>query len=146
MVLDEADSGRPVAGRGDENRELPEAIRLSLKEGEPVDAAAKQAHPSESYVEDDQSPCSVDVAGDNTYRLVGIVSHYGGATHSGHYTSDVYSVEHDSWFRYDDRRVGCVQEADVLGDGHQRNGYIFFYLHNDLCSEVVSVGSASGAP
>ena len=146
VALDEADSGRPVASRGDENRELQEAIRRSLEKGEPVDDDAKQAHPSQSCVEDDQSPCSVDLAGDNTYRLVGVVSHYGGATHSGHYTSDVYSMERGSWFHYDDRRVSCVQEADVLGDGHQRNGSIFFYLHNDLCSQVVSAGSAFGAP
>ena len=51
----------------------------SLEEGEPVDAAAKQTHPSESCVEDDQSPCSVDLAGENTYRLLSVVSHYGGA-------------------------------------------------------------------
>ena len=90
--------------------------------------------------------CSVNLAGDNTYRLVGVVSHYGGATHSGHYVSDVYSVDRDSWFHYDDRRVSCVQEADVLGDGHRRNGCIFFYLHKDLCCQVVSAESASDAP
>ena len=31
------------------------------------------------------SPWSIDLAGDNTYRLVSVVSYYGGATHSGHY-------------------------------------------------------------
>ena len=51
-----------------------------------------------------------------------------------------------SWFHYDDRRVSCVQEADVLGDGHQRTGYIFFYQHKDLCSQLVSAASASVAP
>ena len=40
-----------------------------------------------------------------------------------------------------DRRVSCVEEADVLGEGHQRNGYIF-YLHKDLCSQVASVKAA----
>ncbi|XP_037077703.1 ubiquitin carboxyl-terminal hydrolase 37-like [Pollicipes pollicipes] len=110
----------------------------SLEEGEPAESAAEQARLSEFCVEDDQSLCSVDLGGDNTYRLVGVVSHYGGATHSGHYVSDVYSVGRDRWYHYDDRRVSCVDEADVLGDGHQRNGYIFFYMHKDLCSQVVS--------
>ena len=146
VVLDGADSGRLAGSREDEDRELQEAIRRSLEEGEPTDAPAEQARSSESCVEDDQSRCSVDLAGDNTYRLVGVVSHYGDATHSGHYVSDVYSVDRDSWFHYDDRRVSCVQEADVLEDGHQRDGYIFFYLHKDLCSQVASAGSASGAP
>ena len=54
MVLDEVVSGRPVASRGDEDRELQESIRRSLEEGEPVDAAAKQGHPSESCVEDER--------------------------------------------------------------------------------------------
>ncbi|KAF0303444.1 Ubiquitin carboxyl-terminal hydrolase 37 [Amphibalanus amphitrite] len=114
-------------------------------EGAPADAS-EQAHLSELCVEDGQSPRSDDLAGDFTYRLMGVVSHYGSATHSGHYVSDVYSVDRDRWFHYDDRRVSCVDEADVLGEaGHQRNGYIFFYLHKDLCDQVVSVGEAGGA-
>ena len=45
-------------------------------------------------------------------------------------------MDRDRWFHYDDRRVSCVQEADVLGDGHQRNGYTLFYLQKDLCTAV----------
>ena len=119
----------------------------SLEEIEPADSSAEQAHLSQVRAEDDQSLSSLDLAGDNTYRLVGVVSHYGGATHSGYYVSDVYSVGRDRWFHYDDHRVSGVDEADVLGDGHQRNGYIFLYLHKDLCSQVVSAeASAHGAP
>ena len=29
-----------------------------------------------------------------------------------------------------------MEEADVLGEGQQRNGYIFFYLHKDLWSQA----------
>ena len=97
-------------------------------------------------MEDDQSLCSVDLAGDNTYRLVGVVSHYGRAAHSGHYVSDVYSVVRDRWFHYDDRRVSCVDEATVLGEGNPRSGYIFFYLHKELCSRVVGAETAGDAP
>ena len=64
------------------------------------------------------------------------------APHTGHYVSDVYSVGRDRWFHYDDRRVYCVEEADVLSEGYQRNGYIFFCLHKDLCSQVVSAKAA----
>ncbi|KAF0287944.1 Ubiquitin carboxyl-terminal hydrolase 26 [Amphibalanus amphitrite] len=60
---------------------------------------------------EDQSLRPVDLVGDFTYRLVGVVSHYGGATHSGHYVSDVYSVGRDMWFHFDDQRVSCVDEA-----------------------------------
>ena len=100
------------------------------------DLATEQEHLSGFRAEDDQSRRSLDLAGDNNYRLVGMVSHRGGATHSGHYVADVYSVGRGHW--YDDRSVSCVQESDVLGDGHQtaRNGYIFFYLHFGLCSQV----------
>ncbi|XP_043197641.1 ubiquitin carboxyl-terminal hydrolase 37-like [Amphibalanus amphitrite] len=145
VVLDADSESKPARTREDEDRELQEAIMRSLEEGEPADAS-EQARLSEFCVEDDQSLCSVDLAGDFTYRLVGVVSHYGGATHSGHYVSDVYSVGRDRWFHYDDRRVSCVDEADVLGEaGHQRNGYIFFYLHKDLCNQVVSVEGAGGS-
>ncbi|KAF0304592.1 hypothetical protein FJT64_023591 [Amphibalanus amphitrite] len=54
------------------------------KKGEPADAS-EQAHLSESCVENDQSLCSVDLAGDFTYRLVGVVQLNGGAKHSGYY-------------------------------------------------------------
>ena len=70
-------------------------------------------------MEDDQSLGTMDLVGDNTYRLVGVVSHYDGTTRSGHYVSDVYSVGRDRWFHYNDRQVSCVEEADVLGEGHR---------------------------
>ena len=56
----------------------------------------------------------MDLAKNDTYRLVGVVSHLGGTTRSGHYVSDVYSVERDQWFHYNDHRVNRVDEADVL--------------------------------
>ncbi|XP_043203374.1 uncharacterized protein LOC122371264 [Amphibalanus amphitrite] len=91
-------------------------------EGAPADVS-EQAHLSELCVEDGQSPRSVDLDGDFTYRLVGVVSHYGSATHSGHYVSDVYSVGRDRWFHYDDRRVSCVDEARSCfkSSGRRRN-------------------------
>ena len=51
-----------------------------------------------------------------------MISHYGVATHSGHYVADAYSVDTDRWLHYDDRRVSCVDESDILGDGHQKDG------------------------
>ena len=146
VILDADGDGKPTRTREDEERELQEASLRSLKEGEPADvAAAEQAQLSEFCVEDDQSLRSLDLAGDNTYRLVGLVSHYGGATHSGHYVSDVYSAARDCWYHYDDRRVSRVDEADVLGDARQRNGYIFFYMHQDLCASVAEQRQLSSA-
>ncbi|KAF0301453.1 Ubiquitin carboxyl-terminal hydrolase 37 [Amphibalanus amphitrite] len=143
LVAQDADpESNPARTR--EDRELKEAMMRSLEEGAPADAS-EQVHFPKSCVEDDQSLCSTDLAGDFTYRLVSVVSHHGGNTHSGHYVSDVYSVDRDRWYHYDDRRVSCVDEAEVLGEGHQRNGYIFFYLHKDLCNQAVSVEGAGGA-
>ncbi|KAF0295924.1 Ubiquitin carboxyl-terminal hydrolase 37 [Amphibalanus amphitrite] len=143
LVAQDADpESNPARTR--EDRELKEAMMRSLEEGAPADAA-EQVHFPKSCVEDDQSLCSTDLAGDFTYRLVSVVSHHGGNTHSGHYVSDVYSVDRDPWYHYDDRRVSCVDEAEVLGEGHQKNGYIFFYLHKDLCNQAVSVEGAGGA-
>ncbi|KAF0305222.1 Ubiquitin carboxyl-terminal hydrolase 37 [Amphibalanus amphitrite] len=80
----------------------------------PPSAQAERVVLDADSMKDDQSLSSVDLAGDFTYRLVSVVSHYGSATHSGHYVSDVYSVGRDRWFHYDDRRVSCVDETDVL--------------------------------
>ncbi|KAF0308967.1 Ubiquitin carboxyl-terminal hydrolase 26 [Amphibalanus amphitrite] len=135
QVLDAASSNsKPGRTREDKGREL-HVIRRS-QEREPA-GAVEQVHLSEFCVQEDQSLRPVDLVGDFTYRLVGVVSHYGGATHSGHYVSDVYSVGRDMWFHYDDQRVSCVDEAYVLNEGHQRDGYTFFYLHKELCSQIV---------
>lgn len=120
----------------DEERQLQEAIRLSLQEQQNNEDGDKLI---EYCVEDDLSRCSVDLAGDDTYRLMAVVSHYGSATHSGHYVSDVYSVARQRWLHYDDRRVCDVTEDDVIGETHQRNGYIFFYMHKSVCAQVATI-------
>ena len=98
---------KPVWTRGDEDREL-RVIMRSLGEGEPADTStAVQVHMSQLCVDNDKARC-LDLIGGNTYRLVGTISHNGAATHSGHYVSDMYSVDRDRWFHYDDRRVTCV--------------------------------------
>ena len=65
--------------------------------------ADSYGHPCALSLED--SSTSADPTGNFAYRLVGIVSHHGSDTHSGHYVSDVYSVSRDEWYHYDDRRV-----------------------------------------
>ena len=100
---------------------------------------------AEFGAEADRLQCPVDLTVGNAYRLVGVVSHYGGTAHSGHYVSDVYSVEKELWLRYDDSRVSCTED-DILKDTHQRNGYISFYIHRDVFNLVVSAGAALSAP
>ncbi|KAF0313058.1 Ubiquitin carboxyl-terminal hydrolase 37 [Amphibalanus amphitrite] len=87
--------------------------------GESEDLAAEQGHLSEFRAEDDQSRRSLDLAGDNNYRLVGVVSHRHAFGPLCMYVADVYSVGRGHWFHHDDRSVSRVQESDVLGDGHQ---------------------------
>ena len=116
-----------------DDRKPQEAMVRPLQEGELTDAP-DQAHLSQLPAEGDQSLRCVDLAGKNTYQLVSIISHYGSTTHSGHYVSEVYNVGRSRWFHYDDRQVTCVEDTNVLGEGPQRNAYIFFYLRRDLCS------------
>ena len=136
---------RGQAGRQAGRQVVPtkEAIRLSLEEGGAAETGeAGQACLSEFCVMDDQifSPARppVDHTGAFSYRLVGVVTHYGGTTRSGHYVSDVYHLRRDRWYHYDDSRVRVVDEADVLGGTPRRtqtqtDGYIFLYLHKDFC-------------
>lgn len=100
-------------------------------------SAAEVERPSESCLEDQQPPpFSANQASDNTYKLVAVISHYGDTTQTGHYVCDVHSSARDRWFQYDDLRVSRVSEADVLGDSRQKNGYLFFYMHNQLCGQT----------
>ena len=76
----------------------------------------------------------MDLTNDYTYRLVGVVSHLGETTQSGHYVSDVFSDDQGRWYHYDDKQVSCIDEASSMQKRHQRNGYIFFYLQSNLRS------------
>ncbi|KAF0306423.1 Ubiquitin carboxyl-terminal hydrolase 37 [Amphibalanus amphitrite] len=116
-VPDAADSdSEPRRNREDKGRELRVVMR-SLEEREPADAL-EQVHLPEFSVEDNQLLCPVDLVGDSTYRLVGVISHYGGTAHSGHYVSDVYSVGRGMWLHYDDHYQAAVipqPPADCAG-------------------------------
>ena len=126
----------------DEDHKIQEAITRSLKEREPADSAPEQTHLHESCVGGDQLRCSVDLAKNDTYCLVGVVSHLGGTTHSGHYVSDVYSVERDQWLHYNDHRVNRVGEADVLWESPEERIRLLLSAQRCAarwCSRLVTV-------
>ena len=106
--------------------ELQEARRGSMEKDMPADS---YGHPCALSLDD--SLTSADPAGNYAYRLVGIVSHCGGGTHSGHHVSDVYSVGRDKWYTAT-TGASVVSKTD-LGEERQRNGYILLYLHEDIC-------------
>ena len=95
----------------------------------PLPPSAPATPQTRFCAENVQSLDPVSLGGTNNYQLVGLVSHHGNATHSGHYVSDVFSMARDRWYHYDDSRVSYVEEMEVLGEGNQRDGYIFFYMH-----------------
>eukprot|EP01062_Namystynia_karyoxenos_P080286 TRINITY_DN8619_c0_g1_i1.p1 TRINITY_DN8619_c0_g1~~TRINITY_DN8619_c0_g1_i1.p1 ORF type:complete len:1034 (+),score=335.03 TRINITY_DN8619_c0_g1_i1:110-3103(+) len=51
------------------------------------------------------------------YRLQGVMTHDGVAAYSGHYWACVWHEEQRCWFKYNDRQVTPVDEADVLSTG-----------------------------
>ncbi|XP_075393907.1 ubiquitin carboxyl-terminal hydrolase 29-like [Tenrec ecaudatus] len=73
----------------------------------------------------------------HAYRLISAVSHLGSCTQSGHYVSDLYDFTKQAWFTYDDLRVSQLQEAGVQED-RREDGYIFFYMHNDIFDMLVT--------
>ena len=87
LVVPDADSeSKPTRTRVDEDRELQEAMMRPPEEGELAESAAKQLRLSKFFMSNDQSPWSVEMAGGNTFCLVGMISHYAVATHSVHYS------------------------------------------------------------
>jgi ubiquitin C-terminal hydrolase len=47
----------------------------------------------------------------------------------GHYVADVYNLQKQQWYHYDDDAVSHPTEDEVVGSARQRNGYIFCYMH-----------------
>ena len=141
-VLDNVDSGRPAGSREDEHRELQEATRRSLMEGEPAYAAADQAHLSSAWRRMSRCALLIWPGMTPTGWSVTVVASPTRATTC--LTCTVWTATAGSTMTT--AGSAACRGADVLGDRHQRNGYIFFYLHKDLCSQVVTAGSASCAP
>ena len=131
------DSKPNSTSSGSESRKIQEVCKRP-----PGESVFEQTHSSKPDIEDGPPLGSVILSNNNTYHLMSMVSHHGNTTQMGHYVSDVYNTDRGRWFRYDDRRVSCRDEAEVLGDS-ERNGYIFFYMHEDLCSQK---GSPLSAP
>jgi len=48
---------------------------------------------------------------------------------AGHYVADVYNLDQQQWYHYDDEVVSQPTEDEVVGSARQRNGYVFCYMH-----------------
>ncbi|MBZ3885754.1 Ubiquitin carboxyl-terminal hydrolase 26 [Sciurus carolinensis] len=78
----------------------------------------------------------------HTYRLIGVLSHIGNTTQSGHYISDAYDFKRHLWFTYNDLQVSSIQEVQVQ-KSRLCTGYIFFYMHNEIFEELLVRGENS---
>ncbi|KAM9226196.1 ubiquitin carboxyl-terminal hydrolase 29 [Dugong dugon] len=78
----------------------------------------------------------------HAYRLISVVSHVGNSPNSGHYISDVYDFAKKAWFVYDDLKALQIQEASMQKD-RCCNGYIFFYMHNDIFKALLRKAETS---
>ncbi len=47
---------------------------------------------------------------------------------SGHYISDVYDLQGDTWYSCDDSHVTKLSEQKGLLPPRERDGYVFFYV------------------
>ncbi|XP_039095819.1 ubiquitin carboxyl-terminal hydrolase 26 [Hyaena hyaena] len=70
------------------------------------------------------------------YRLIAVVSHLGKTPNSGHYISDAYDFERQTWFTYNDLQVLSIEEP-LLQEARLCSGYIFLYMHNDIFEELL---------
>ncbi|XP_068231534.1 ubiquitin carboxyl-terminal hydrolase 37-like [Palaemon carinicauda] len=127
-----------VQGEQEED-EIQQAIRLSLQD---MGMSYNQENQEESLDKEDNKKEEIIAVAENqesrrhAYCLISIISHFGLTTNTGHYVSDVYNCEEESWFHYDDESVAKIAESVVFAEGRQKNGYIFFYMHKDLMQKV----------
>uniref|UniRef100_A0A8D2E0J2 Ubiquitin carboxyl-terminal hydrolase n=1 Tax=Sciurus vulgaris TaxID=55149 RepID=A0A8D2E0J2_SCIVU len=140
----------------------PEGIQRCPEKdvGGPTESRLQEADPKVCSASDlDQSPERQDTA-DNAvaeargpdatglegppqaYRLVSVVSHVGRSHRSGHYISDVYDFEKQTWFMYNDLRVSEIPEA-VMQELRTHTGYILFYMHNEIFEALLEKAESS---
>ncbi|PNF34732.1 hypothetical protein B7P43_G05456 [Cryptotermes secundus] len=119
----------------DEDSELQEAIRLSLEQQQLMLDEDCAPQPGDADVPlsevdgEDESP-------DYSYRLVCVVMHQGISPNCGHYVADVFNLEQQQWYHYDDDEVSRHTQDEVVGSARQRNGYIFCYMHRQLFNQL----------
>ena len=66
---------------------------------------------------------------DQSYNLIGIVSHLGDSINSGHYVTDFFNKKSNKWKTYDDNKVESINQNQVF---KIRTGtcYILFFNQN----------------
>ncbi|XP_019613868.1 PREDICTED: ubiquitin carboxyl-terminal hydrolase 37-like [Branchiostoma belcheri] len=72
-----------------------------------------------------------------SFRLVSVVNHIGKKSSSGHYISDVYDMQKQTWLKWDDAQVDKTTEKFVR-ENRQTSGYIFFYMNKDCFDDVMA--------
>ncbi|KAL7646244.1 UNVERIFIED_CONTAM: hypothetical protein RMT77_003153 [Armadillidium vulgare] len=127
-----------ISEKSDEEKEEEEfqtAIRLSLQDSGM--SYANQDTEDEIQISSSDS----EMKSEHCYRLVSVVSHFGQTTTTGHYVSDVLKCDEDKWYHYDDENVTSLSESVIGGEGRQKNGYIFFYIHRDIYNDMKKLKS-----
>ncbi|XP_076062651.1 ubiquitin carboxyl-terminal hydrolase 37-like [Oratosquilla oratoria] len=130
-----------------EEDEIQQAIRLSLQDQGMTYAMDNIEQGEQTQAEDvvEDSALNTTKAGNHTYQLASIISHFGLTTNVGHYVSDVYNFKEKRWFHYDDDKVGEVNTHTVYGEGRQKNAYIFFYMHRDICQQATDYSACEAS-
>ncbi|XP_048869693.1 ubiquitin carboxyl-terminal hydrolase 37-like isoform X2 [Brienomyrus brachyistius] len=64
------------------------------------------------------------------YQLVGILSHLGSSTISGHYISDTFTMEEKGWLAFSDHIVTRSDEEQVLRK-RKSSAYMLFYTQQE---------------
>jgi ubiquitin C-terminal hydrolase len=118
-------------------QEMEETISLGLQQQQLMmdkDCSPHLANAGVSLSEveaEDESP-------DYSYRLVCVIMHQGASHNCGHYVADVYNLEKQQWYHYNDDDVSHPTEDVVVGNARQRNGYVFCYMHRPLFDQLTA--------
>ena len=123
-----------------EIKEPPKVLCIQLKRFDPMQG--KNNTPVR-YPEEISLSKYVSSNATSVYKLVSLISHYGGSCNSGHYTC-VGKVSCKEFFIFDDMYARPVSNQEVL---HQDSAYILFYEIVRGETEVLSLtGTSSPQP
>jgi hypothetical protein len=157
----------------DEERQIQEALRLSVQTEEEEDTRKDSDDSAASFMTaqdnsnvsgtEPSSPREIgessnnnqvppdnnndvdDVVGlpEHDYRLVSVVSHYGATTSSGHYVADVYRFDKGSWFRYDDTVVTPINEVNVRKNSNNTKNGYIFMYVQEALAQKYDTNKSS---
>lgn len=103
--FEEETSSKQSAAKNKTGRKGKQAAELKKDNKEAETDEKEKVKVKKTKVDPSDLTSAKRPVGSSMYQLVAVLMHKGGSAHQGHYTCDMYDIQSDSWWSFDDDTV-----------------------------------------